>query len=626
MHPLLRRQIRRHLNSETPPDDLEKIFDAVDHAYDEFDSDRQMVERSLELASEELLERNAVLQKSEEYFRSLIERGSDVILVVDTQGNLTYASPSLERVMGYEVDGLKGLDVLSFVHSDDFPDVTKSFKRAADGTNEDVPIEFKARHSDGSWRVLECASRRVTRGSEWSVAINFRDITERKRAEETIRFMAYHDALTGLPNRDLLQDRLDQALNQARRQNSHLAVIFLDIDRFKTVNDSVGHPGGDDLLRRVAERLSHTCREGDTLARVGGDEFVVLLPQVDTVQEAVSVATRVLDDLREPVVLTSQEFRVSASVGLAVFPDDGRDVATLIRNADTAMYRAKEQGGDNIQLYAPSMNAAILARLSMERELSTALERGEFVLYYQPLATVSSNEVIGAEALIRWRHPDQGLVVPDRFIPLAEETGLIVPIGNWVLEEACRQAADWEKLRPGFRVAVNVSARQLKEHNFVALVSEAIWKTGVSTSAIEIEVTETAATESPEQLAQTLAALQNMGIATAIDDFGTGYSSLSHLKRLPVTKLKIDRSFTQDVTDDGNDAAIARATIAMAHSLRLMVVAEGIEDEAQLRFYRKQGCDEYQGFLLARPEPAEAITELLSARAGSQTGVKTPLL
>ena len=620
---MLRRQLRRHLGSETLPDELNEFFAAVDDAYDEFDSDRLMVERSLELASEELLERNTSLRQSEEYFRSLIEKATDVILVLDTAGCVTYASPSLERVMGYEVDKVRGLNALSFVHHDDLPETAKSFQRARLGTNEDVPIEFRAHHSDGSWKVIECSSRRVMAGDEWSVVVNFRDITERKHAEETIRFMAYHDPLTGLPNRELLQDRLGQAISQARRNNDRLAVIFLDIDRFKGVNDTLGRAGGDELLKRVAVRLTHASRDGDTLARVGGDEFVLLLPKIDKVDEAVQIASRVLEEFRTPLAVHGQEFRTTASIGMVLFPDDGRDSESLILNADNAMYRAKEQGGDSLQLYAPSMNANIVARLSMEQELLQAQERGEFVLHYQLLAKVSTNEIVGVEALVRWQHPERGLVLPDQFIPVAEETGLILPIGKWVLETACAQGAIWEKMRPGFRVAINVSARQLREPNFVAMVSDALWQSGISPAGIEIEVTETAAMESPERLAQTLAALHSMGVATAIDDFGTGYSSLSHLKGLPVAKLKIDRSFTQDVSPGSNGAAIAGATIAMAHSLKLVVTAEGIEDVEQLKFYRSQGCDEYQGYLLAKPQPESVITDMLARRPKSMTRVTT---
>lgn len=612
MHSLLRRQLRRYLGSEEPPTELKDLLTAIGGAYSESDADREMVERSLELASDELLARNASLKGSEEYFRSLIEKSHDVILVLDTESHVTYVSPSISRVMGYAADDVNGLSALTLVHPDDIAETTKSFERTALDTNEDVAIEFRGRHADGTWRVLEAMSRQIT-GAEGqvSVVINFRDVTERKRTEEMIRFMAYHDALTGLPNRDLLRDRMDQAVSQVRRSEEHLAVIYLDLDRLKSVNDSVGHPAGDDVLREVSKRLSDISRDGDTVARLGGDEFTLLMPQLHNVQEAVTLANRVLESLRKPVTVSGQQFRITASIGLAVFPDDGRDSDTLVRNADAAMYRAKEQGRDNLQLYAASMNASIAARLALERELVQAQERGEFVLYYQQIATVATGRVRGAEALIRWQHPDRGLVPPDEFIPIAEETGLILQIGAWVLETACQQGAEWERMCPGFRVAVNVSAKQLQEPNFVALVRDALWNSGISPDALELEVTETAAMANPARVAQTLGALGSMGVRPVIDDFGTGYSSLSHLKQLPVVKLKIDKSFTHGVASTPDDAAIVSATIAMAHALKLSVTAEGIETQEQLDFYRALGCDEMQGYLLGKPGKADEITRLI---------------
>jgi len=621
VHSLLRRQLRRYLGSEEPAEELKELLAAIDGAYSESDSDREMVERSLELASDELIERNASLQTSEEYFRSLIEQSSDVILVLDTELQVTYASPSISRVMGYAPDEVHGLNALTLVHPDDILETTKSLGRTVLGPNEDVALEFRGRHADGTWRVLELMSRQtVGVQGQPSVVINFRDVTERKRAEEMVRFMAYHDALTGLPNRDLLRDRMVQAIAQARRKGEHLAVIYLDLDHLKNVNDSVGHPMGDDVLREVSKRLSIISRGGDTVARLGGDEFVLLMPGIHNVQEAMNFANRILESLRRPVAVSEQEFRVTASVGLAVFPDDGHDFDTLVRNADAAMYRAKEQGGDNLQLYAASMNASIMARLSLERELFRAQERGEFVLYYQPIAEVATQRIVSAEALIRWQHPVRGLVPPDEFIPVAEETGLILQIGSWVLESACRQGAEWGRICPGFRVSVNVSARQLREPSFVALVRDALWNSGIAPDALELEVTETAAMASPERIAQALGALRSMGVRTVIDDFGTGYSSLSHLKQLPVVKLKIDKSFTHDVTSDPNDAAIASATIAMAHSLKLSVTAEGVEEPEQLDFYRANNCDEFQGYLLAKPGPAREITRMIEESGEPSTG------
>lgn len=627
MHSLLRRQLRRYLGSEEPPPELAPLLAAIDGAYSGSDSDREMVERSLDLASAELLERNALLQQSEEYFRSLIEKGKDVILVLEASGSVQYASPSITAVMGYSLDSFIGVNALSLIHPDDVQSVVESFQRAVAGTNEDRTLEFRGRHADGTWRVLESRSQiRADRLGVWSMVVNFRDISERKSAEERIRFMAYHDALTGLPNRDLLRDRMEQALSQARRTEEHVAVIYLDLDRLKNVNDSIGHAGGDNVLLEVASRLSEVTRDGDTLARVGGDEFVILIPRLEQARDSIEVANHILEALRRPVILDGEEFRTTASIGISIFPEDAHDVETLIRNADIAMYRAKEKGRDGLQLYAASMNATVVERVALERELMRAIENHEFVLYYQPVVEASSYKIIGAEALIRWRHPQRGLVPPDSFIPVAEESGLILPIGAWVLETACKQGARWEQLLPGFRVAVNVSARQLREAGFVASVRDVIWKTGISPNALELEVTETAAMESPERIGQALRVLKDIGVRPVMDDFGTGYSSLSHLKRLPVVKLKIDKSFTDGITTDTNDAAIASATIAMAHSLNLTVTAEGVETSEQAEFYRVRECDEMQGYLFAKPGSAEEITRMLSDSGARSPQIPKPVL
>ncbi|MEX0682777.1 MAG: EAL domain-containing protein [Dehalococcoidia bacterium] len=566
------------------------------------------------------------LKASEEQFRSLIENGSDIILVLGTDSMVRYASPSVTRMMGYEVAELQDIDLVSFVHPDDIVETERSFERVI-GTNEITCVEIRARHKDGTWRTLEAMSQGVRDADgQWSVIVNCRDITERKRAEETVRYLAYYDALTGLPNRELLRDRLDLAISQARRNTERLAIIYVDLDRFKDVNDSIGHAGGDDLLRSIGDRLSKISRGGDTIARIGGDEFVLLLPQVEGIQEGVNFANRALEKFREPQSIDGHEFHITASIGLSFFPDDGQDSEVLLRNADIAMYRAKDQGRNNLQLYEPSMNASILARLSVERELHQATVNEEFILYYQPVAEIATGRILGAEALIRWQHPVRGLVNPIEFIPIAEDTGLILPIGAWVLRTACAQAAIWERQWPGFRMSVNISARQLLQREFVSIVSDALWNSGLSAGALELEITETVAMANPERTAHILSALQSMGIHSVIDDFGTGYSSLSHLKCLPLFKLKIDRSFVKDLPDDVNDAAIASATIAMAHSLNLIVTAEGVETEAQLDLLSDRGCDEYQGYLLSRPCPADEFTRLLEAHREHPVSTPPPNL
>jgi len=441
----------------------------------------------------------------------------------------------------------------------------------------------------------------------------FLDITARKRAEEQVRDLAYHDALTGLPNRLLFQDRLALAVAQAHRHRQGLAVLFLDLDRFKVINDSLGHTVGDRLVREVAARLRTCVREGDTVARLGGDEFTLLLPHVGQAVDAAKVAKKVLDLVRIPFDIDGRELFVTASMGISLYPDDGTDAETLVKNADTAMYRAKEQGRDLYQLYTPAMNATALERLALESSLRRALSQDELVLHYQPIFDVASRRVQGVEALLRWAHPELGLVAPADFIPLAEITGLILPMGPWVLRAACAQARAWQERQPGLCVAVNLSARQFQEASLVAQVTDALADSGLDPRCLQLEITESSAMQNAQTAIQTLRELKSLGVGLSIDDFGTGYSSLSYLKRFPIDTLKIDQSFIRDIGRDPDDAAIASAIIALAHTLKLTVVAEGVETSGQLAFLAAHGCDRAQGYLLSRPFPADRCGELLAA-------------
>jgi diguanylate cyclase (GGDEF)-like protein len=443
----------------------------------------------------------------------------------------------------------------------------------------------------------------------------FLDITARKQAEEQVRNLAYHDALTGLPNRLLFQDRLALAVAQAHRHRQGLAVLFLDLDRFKVINDSLGHTVGDRLVREVAARLRTCVREGDTVARLGGDEFTLLLPHVGQAVDAAKVAKKVLDLVRIPFDIDARELFVTASMGISLYPDDGVDAETLVKNADTAMYRAKEQGRDLYQLYTPAMNATALERLALESSLRRALSQDELVLHYQPIFDVAAQRVQGVEALLRWHHPELGLVPPADFIPLAEVTGLILPMGPWVLRTACAQARAWQERQPGLSVAVNLSARQFQEASLVAQVTDALADSGLDPRCLQLEITESSAMQNAQTAIQTLRELKALGVGLSIDDFGTGYSSLSYLKRFPIDTLKIDQSFIRDIGRDPDDAAIASAIIALAHTLKLTVVAEGVETAGQLAFLAAHGCDRSQGYLLSRPLPADRCSELLSAPA-----------
>ena len=444
------------------------------------------------------------------------------------------------------------------------------------------------------------------------------EIAERRMADQRVVHMAHHDVLTGLPNRTLLTDRVDQAITRAHRSASKLALLFLDLDRFKNVNDSLGHAVGDQLLQAVSTRLTACLREEDTAARLGGDEFIISLPDVADASEAARVAARILADLAKPFSVCGHQLPAEASIGIALYPDDGDSAQTLMRNADTAMYHAKESGRANYQFFSSQMNERVSRRLSTETSLRRALEHGEFTLHYQPLIELATGRIDGAEALARWPQPDHRLVSPAEFIPVAEDTGLIVPLGEWVLREACGQAQAWQARQPGLRIAVNLSARQFRQKNLIGMIEQALCDTGLAPALLELELTEGMLMHHAEDTVRTLARLDEMGVRLAIDDFGTGYSSLSYLKRFPIHTLKIDRSFVQDLSTDPDDAAIVTAIVAMARGLNLNVTAEGVETEAQAAFLRSLSCDLAQGFHFGRPMPAADFALRLGAAASPQ--------
>ncbi len=454
-----------------------------------------------------------------------------------------------------------------------------------------------------------------------------KEITERKRAEETIKHQAYYDELTGLPNRRLFEDQLDRALAQARRKHQRLVVMFLDLDRFKTVNDTVGHNLGDELLQSASKRLTNLLRDGDTVARMGGDEFTILLPEVDREEAILDVARRILNSFRQPWTLGRSEFVVTASIGIAVWPNDGQDGEALLKNADMAMYRAKDQGRDNFQLYSPAMNAEVAARLALEKELRRALRNEEFVVYYQPQQNIRTGQIIGVEALVRWQHPERGLLLPGEFIAVAEEGELIVPLGEWVLRTACTQAKAWQDAGlPPLRMAVNFSARQFQHGSPMEAIASVLADTGLDPRRLELEITEGVAMSDVEHAMKILGDLRDLGVQIALDDFGTGHSSLAYLKRFPIDALKIDQSFIRDLTTDPDSKAIAATIIAMAHNLNHTVIAEGVETEEQLAFLREQECDEFQGYLLSRPVPADELLEILRQQERGRSSAKATRL
>ena len=479
----------------------------------------------------------------------------------------------------------------------------------ADGTVRHVHQQVEVIERDAQGRALRLAG-----------AVH--DITRRKDAEEQIRRLAYYDPLTELPNRLLFTEQLGLALAQAERHERQLAVMFVDLDNFKRVNDTLGHKAGDELLRVTSARLAAVLRRNDalarsnephghTIARLGGDEFIVLLTDLQRSEDAATIAQRLVDTLAEPVFVQGTEIYVGGSLGVAMYPADGADIDTLLMNADTAMYRAKEAGRSGFQLYDRSMNARALDRLHMETQLRRALERDEFVLHYQPRVDVLSGRIVGAEALIRWQHPERGLLLPGDFITLVEDAGLVIPIGEWVIGEVCRQNAAWCAAGlPLVPVAVNLASTHLRERGLPELVASALTQHALPAAGLEIEVTESILLADPELSVRIAQELATMGVQLSIDDFGTGYSSMSYLKRLPISALKIDRSFVRDLETDPDDEAIISAIIALAHSLKLKVVAEGVETQAQLAFLQSQHCDEYQGFLTSRAITPEAFALL----------------
>ncbi len=448
-----------------------------------------------------------------------------------------------------------------------------------------------------------------------------RDITERTYAEEQIKHLAYHDVLTGLPNRLLFKDRLTVALSHAQRDRSWLAVLFLDLDRFKVINDSLGHNIGDQLLQSVAARVQSCVRESDTVARLGGDEFTLLLPALNHSEDAALVAEKILEAVRYPFHIEGREFFITTSIGVSLYPEDGSDAATLIKNADTAMYQAKEQGRDNYQLFNAYVNAKALQRIALEHGLRRALAGDELHLHYQPIYDLRSGRISGMEALLRWDHTDMGAVPPQVFIPIAEATGVMVPIGSWALRTACEQAKSWHNA--GFKnltLAVNLSVTQLQQPDLAERVKEVLDETGLPARLLELEITESSAMQNPDLSIRTLYDLKKLGIRISLDDFGTGHSSLSYLKRFPIDTLKIDQSFVRDIITDPDTAAIVTAIIAMAHSLRLKVIAEGVELMDQANFLKKYACDQMQGYLIKPPVPADEFLELISLKQVSGVG------
>jgi diguanylate cyclase (GGDEF)-like protein/PAS domain S-box-containing protein len=558
------------------------------------------------------------LKRNEERFRALVENSADTIALVSPEGTLTYAGPSLRRVLGYSEEEVVGRPALELLH----PDGAEEARRLAQGLLAEprglVTAQQRLRHKDGSWRWMEgSGTNLLDEPSVGAIVVNCRDVTDRKRAEDQIVYQAYHDPLTDLPNRMLFSDRLELALAHARREHRRLAVMYCDLDRFKWVNDTLGHAAGDRLLSAVSERLRGCVRDEDTVSRAGGDEFTFLFPGVVRSEDTTRMAGKILEAVAKPFEVAGERVEITASLGIGLYPDDGEDADSLLKNADHALRRAKERGGGIYELCTQALNRRALERLQLERSLRRALDREELLVHYQPQYLTSTGEIAGVEALVRWQHPQLGMLYPDEFLDLAEDTRLIVPIGEWVLETACRQVREWQaKTRRPLNVAVNLSGRQF-EGQLAGAVDRALAGSSLDPRHLELEVTETVAVHDGLG-AHVLRGMRDMGIRVAIDDFGTGHSSLTALKRLPVDTLKIDRAFVSDIHASTDETPLVAAIIALARSLKLKVVAEGVETAEQLEFLRQAQCEEIQGFLLSRPlAPAAFESALGVARDAS---------
>ncbi|MDQ3280877.1 MAG: EAL domain-containing protein [Acidobacteriota bacterium] len=547
--------------------------------------------------------------RTEDRYRALVENAADGVALVDARGTFVYTGPSTLRVLGYEESELVGRNFGDLVHPEDLETARRNLRLLLGAENTELSGELRLRHASGEFRWIEGTYRNLLLNpSVRAIVVNYRDVTDRKQAEETLQHLAYRDTLTDLPNRFLFHDRLEHAIEQARRRATGVAIMYLDLDRFKVVNDTLGHTVGDRLLQVGARRLRDVLRADDTIARLGGDEFAVILPEVERGEDAGIIARKLVAALREPIKVDGHELHVTASAGISMYPSDGRDVVTLIKHADAALYRSKELGRNNVQLFASSMNRRYTERLELEMSLHRAIDRGEFTLVYQPLCDRESRQVRSFEALIRWNRPGFGQVNPAEFIRLAEETRLILPIGDWVLRTACAQLKQWrEQGLDGFAIGVNLSPHQIAQPQFIHSVHDVLMMNGLAPEDVELEITESAALQNLEWTLSVLDQLRSLGLKIAVDDFGTGQSSLVYLKRFPLTTLKIDREFLRDVQREASDAAIFRSIVQLGHSLGLYVIAEGIETESDRRLVEEQQCDGMQGYLFSRPLTASEV-------------------
>ena len=539
-------------------------------------------------------------------------------MIVSADGSIRYVSPSVQRVLGHQAEALAGSTFVDLMHPDDQEWARPFLAGPAQSCTQLPPVAWRLRRADGTWLHGETVgSNLLDDPAVAGLVLATRDVSERKTLEERLAHHAFHDSLTGLANRQQFQERVQAALLDPRRRSSGLAVLFLDLDDFKTVNDSLGHSAGDELLVQVAQRLQSCLRAHDLPARIGGDEFAVLLDGVGSHAEVEAVAHRIVSVLDEPHTVQGSEVLARASIGIAIPQDDDHDVDALLRNADTSMYTVKRAGKASYTFFEEAMHERVVQQLQLDAELRHAVDRNEFVIHYQPIMHLGTERILEVEALLRWQHPTRGLLGPGEFIDRVEDNGLIVPIGRWVLQEACRQLRRWDHNHEQIGMSVNISPRQLQDETFPADLRQAADAAGIDPHRLTLEITETALMQDTEATIHLLAQCKLLGAQVALDDFGTGYSSLSYLRRFPVDVVKIDRSFVEDVGIGPEESALPDAIIALCQAFRIQTVAEGIELRRQLTHLQAVGCHAGQGFYFSRPLPAEALERLLPTRSGA---------
>ena len=566
----------------------------------------------------DITERKALeSQLAEDRFRSLVQNASDVVALLGDDGSVLYQSPAAERILGYKPENMMDRSAFdsTLIHPEDLPKARALFAELLASPDKEAAAEVRVRHADGSWRWIEAVGRNLLDDPNvGGIVANYRDTTERKEYEAQLKHRAFHDPLTDLPNRALFADRLERALARAGRRRELVAVLYLDMDRFKLVNDSMGHEAGDEVLRQMAQRLRECLRPADTASRLSGDEFVVLLEDVASEDDARVVVERITRRMHTPFEIKGRQLKLSASIGMALGGGRGAP-EDLLRAADVAMYRAKNAGKARLEVYDHEMGVQAFDRVQLEVDLALAVERGEFVVYYQPKVELETGRIAEVEALVRWEHPERGLLSPEAFIGIAEETGLIVPMGQWVLEQACRQVREWQDQHgcyPSLKANVNLSARQFGQPDLVRNVRRALEESGLRAESLELELTESAVLSDGESVMVPMRELTALGVKLAIDDFGTGYSSLAYLKRFPVRTLKIDRQFVAGLGRDPKDTAIVKGVLELGHGLGLNVVAEGVERSEQLELLRTLGCRIGQGPYLCKPLPPRELSAVLS--------------